>query len=143
MALNLDKSQLYFFNTQVAIQNHISRLLGIPKSSLSSNYIGVPLTGVVARNISWDILLLSISNRLNNWTFRSLNIATRLVLLKIVLQSLPTNLFTSLAGPQYFIRDIRNIQCSSLWHGNHPNKKWVLVGWDKICRPKTLGGLGL
>jgi hypothetical protein len=143
MALNLDKSQLYFFNTPVAIQNHISRLLGIPKSSLPSNYLGIPLTGESARNISWDNLLLSISNRLNNWTFRSLNLAARLVLLKYVLQAFPTYLFTTLAAPQSVIRAIRNIQRSFLWHGHHPNKKWVLVGWDKICRPKALGGLGL
>jgi hypothetical protein len=45
MALNLDKSKLYFFNTPIVVQNHISRLLGIPKSSLPSNYLGIPLTG--------------------------------------------------------------------------------------------------
>jgi hypothetical protein len=48
MALNLDKSKLYFFNTPVVVQNHISCLLGIPKSSLPSNYLGIPLTGVPA-----------------------------------------------------------------------------------------------
>jgi hypothetical protein len=45
MALNLDKSKLYFFNTSIVVQNHVSRLLGIPKSSLPSNYLGIPLTG--------------------------------------------------------------------------------------------------
>jgi hypothetical protein len=45
MALNLDKSKLYFFNTPIGVQNHISRFLGIPKSSLSSNYLGIPLIG--------------------------------------------------------------------------------------------------
>jgi hypothetical protein len=45
MALNLEKYKLYFFNTPVAIQNHISRLLGVPKISLPSNYLGIPLTG--------------------------------------------------------------------------------------------------
>jgi hypothetical protein len=143
MALNLEKSKLYFFNTLVAIQNHISHLLGIPKSSLPSNYLGIPLTGAPTHNISWDSLLLSISNRLNNWTFRPLNIAARLVLLKFVLQALPTYLFTALATPQSVIQAIRNIQRNFLWHGHHPNKKWALVGWDKICKPKSLGGLGL
>jgi exonuclease III len=100
MALNLEKSKLYFFNTPPPVQRHISRLMGIPRSSLPSNYLGVPLTGVAASNISWDSLLLSISNRLRNWTFRPLNIASRLVLLKSVLQALPTYLFTALAAPK-------------------------------------------
>jgi exonuclease III len=70
MTLNLDKSKLFFFNTPVAVQLHISKILGIPRSSLPSNYLGIPLTGASAKSISWDNLLLSISNRLANWTFR-------------------------------------------------------------------------
>lgn len=143
MTLNLDKSKLYFFNTPTTVQIHISRLQGIPKSSLPSNYLGIPLTGAAARSISWDNLLLSISNRLRNWTFRPLNIVARLVLLKFVLQTLPTYLFTSLAAPKQVIKAIRNLQRNFLWHGHQPNKKWALVGWGKICTPKSMGGLGL
>jgi hypothetical protein len=66
MTLNLDKSKIFFFNTPVVVQLHISKLLGIPKSSLPSNYLGIPLRGALAKSISWDSLLLSISNRLAN-----------------------------------------------------------------------------
>jgi hypothetical protein len=52
MSLNLEKSKLYFFNTLTSVQLHISRLLGILKSSLPSNYLGIPLTGAAARSIS-------------------------------------------------------------------------------------------
>jgi ribonuclease HI/exonuclease III len=143
MELNLDKSKLYFFNTPPPVQRHISRLLGIPRSSLPSNYLGVPLTGAAASHISWDSLLLSISNRLRNWTFRPLNIASRLVLLKSVLQALPTYLFTALAAPKKVIKAIRTLQRNFLWSGHQPNKKWALVNWDKLCMPKNQGGLGL
>ena len=66
MLLNLDKSKLYFFNTPASVQAHLSRLLGIARSSLPSTYLGIPLTRELAKSISWDNLLLSISNRLNN-----------------------------------------------------------------------------
>jgi hypothetical protein len=98
-SLNLDNSQLFFFNAPMAIQTHIYMLLGIPKSSLPSNCLGIPLTGETIHIISWDSLLLSISNHLNNWIFFSLNLAARLVLLKYVLQALPTYLFTTLTTP--------------------------------------------
>jgi hypothetical protein len=143
MLLNLDKSKLYFFNTPVSVQAHLSRLLGIARSSLPSTYLGIPLTGESAKSISWDSLLLSISNRLNNWTFRPLNIAARLVLLKSVLQALPTYLFTALAAPSSVIKAIRNLQRNFLWKGNQNNKKWALVGWENLCKPKKLGGLGI
>jgi exonuclease III len=143
MLLNLDKSKLYFFNTPASVQAHLSRLLGIARSSLPSTYLGIPLTGESAKSISWDSLLLSISNRLNNWTFRPLNIAARLVLLKSVLQALPTYLFTALAAPISVIKAIRSLQRNFLWKGNQNNKKWALVGWDKLCKPKKRGGLGI
>jgi hypothetical protein len=143
MSLNYDKSKIYFFNTPSPIQIHISILLGIPLSSLPSNYLGVPLTGVASRSISLDSLLLSNSNRLSNWTFRPLNIASWLVLLKSVLHTLPTYLFTVLAAPKHVIRAIRNLQRNFLRHGHQPNKKWALVNWDKLCMPKRQGGLGL
>jgi hypothetical protein len=136
MLLNLDKSTLYFFNTPFAVQNHISRLLGIPKSSLPSTYLGIPLMGEPTHSISWDNLLLSISHRLSNWTFRPLNIAARLVLLKSVLQALPTYLFIALVAPISVIRAIRGLQRNFLWHGHQANKKWALVGWDKLFKPK-------
>jgi hypothetical protein len=122
MLLNLDKSKLYFFNTPASVQAHLSRLLGIARSSLPSTYLGIPLTGESARSISWDSLLLSIANRLNNWTFRPLNIAARLVLLKSVLQALPTYLFTALAAPISVIKAIRSLQRNFLWKGHQNNK---------------------
>jgi hypothetical protein len=64
MTLNLEKSKLFFFNTPMAVQIHISKILGIPRSSLLSNYLGILLTGAPAKSISWDSLLISISNRL-------------------------------------------------------------------------------
>jgi hypothetical protein len=98
-SLNLDNSQLFFFNASMAIQTHIYRLLGIPKSSLPSNCLVIPLTGAAIHIISWDNLMLSISNHLNNWIFFSLSLSARLVLLKYVLQELPTYLFTTLTTP--------------------------------------------
>jgi hypothetical protein len=98
---------------------------------------------VPTKSISWDSLLLSISNRLASWTFRPLNLAARLVLLKSVLQSLPTYLFTALATPKKIIKAIRNLQRNFLWQGVQPNRKWALVSWDKVCAPKCLGGLEL
>jgi exonuclease III len=143
MSLNLDKSNLYFFNTPIPIQVHISRLLGIPRSSLPSKYLGVPLSSAAARSISWNSVILSISNRLKHWTFRPLNLASRLVLLKSVLQALPTYLFSVLAAPKHVIKAIQTLQRNFLWHGHQPNKKWALVSWDKLCMPKSQGGLGL
>jgi hypothetical protein len=114
--------------------------LGIP----TSTRCGFGALGIASFYLqTWDNLLLSISNHLNNWYFRSLNLATPLVLLKYFLQALSTYLFITIAVPQSVIKAIKNPQQTFLWHGHHPDKKWALVGWDKICRPKSKGVLGL
>jgi hypothetical protein len=41
--INTKKSQIFFFNTPLAIHNHITCILGFSRSSLPSNYVGVPL----------------------------------------------------------------------------------------------------
>jgi hypothetical protein len=36
------------------------------------------------------------------------------------------------------------MQRNLLWHGHDPGKKkWALVRWEKFCKPKYIGGLGL
>jgi hypothetical protein len=79
---------------------------------------------------------------MRNWTFRPLNIASRLVLLKSVLQALPTYLFTALAAPKKIIKAIRMLQRNFLWQGVQPKKKWALVNWDRLCMPKSQGRAG-
>jgi len=139
----LDKSQIFFFNTPPVIQQHISRLLGVPRSSLSSNYPGLPLSESVEWNIFWDSLILSISNRLSSYTFRTLNIPSRLILLKEMFQAIPTYIFLGLVVPQTIIKSIIKIQQNFLSHGHEQGKKWALVSWEKICRPTPLGRLAL
>jgi hypothetical protein len=52
-------------------------------------------------------------------------------------------MFSSLASLETIIKSIRNLHRNFLWNGHDPRKKWALVSWDKVCKPKSLGGLGL
>lgn len=44
MEVNLTKSKVFFFNTHIAIERNVSRILGFQRESLPSKYLGVPLT---------------------------------------------------------------------------------------------------
>jgi ribonuclease HI/exonuclease III len=140
---NKAKSLIFFFNTPPQIQRHISALLGFKRSSLPSKYLGIPLIDNALKNSSWDPLLSSFAKRLSSWTFRALNLPSRLVLLKAVLQALPVYAFSALAAPSFILTAIKRIQRNFLWQGIAKEKKIALVSWDKICKPKKNGGLGL
>jgi hypothetical protein len=46
-------------------------------------------------------------------------------------------------APKGILQKIRAIQRDFLWRGAENKKKWALVAWEKVCRPKGKGGLGL
>lgn len=52
-------------------------------------------------------------------------------------------LYLALASPKAMSNTIKNFQRNFLWGGVEKNKKWALVAWEKMCRPKKYGGLGI
>lgn len=72
-----------------------------------------------------------------------MNLANRLVLTKAVLQSIPIFMLSSLPTLKGVLQQFRNIQRDFLWGKEETRKKWVLISWDKICKPMSHGSLGL
>eukprot|EP00253_Pinus_taeda_P023386 PITA_23386 len=142
-SINANKSQLFFFNTPVSTQRNIARILGFSIAVLPSKYLGALLMVSALKHASWRTLLDKLEARLSSWTYRSLNIASRLILIKSVLQAMPLYLFSILAAPKWVLKAIRNLQRSFLWGSTGLNRKWALVKWTEVCQPKSNGGLGL
>jgi hypothetical protein len=69
MDVNLSKSQIFFFNTPVEIQHHLTLLLGFTCNTLPSTYLGIPLIDNPLKNLSWDSLLSKFRKKLSLWTF--------------------------------------------------------------------------
>eukprot|EP00253_Pinus_taeda_P020669 PITA_20669 len=104
---------------------------------------GAPLLDSAHKHSSWTSLLERLEARLSLWTHRSLNMASRLVLIKAVLQCLPLYLFSILAAPKWVLKAINNLQRNFFWGSTGLNRKWALVKWEKACLPKKAGGIGL
>ena len=60
-----------------------------------------------------------------------------------MLQAFPTYMFSTMLEPTYILWDLRNIQRKFLRSGTQDPHKWALVNWDSVCKPKSMGGLGL
>eukprot|EP00253_Pinus_taeda_P021755 PITA_21755 len=141
--INSIKSQICFFNTHPTTQRAIARILGFSIASLPTKYLGAPLFAYARKHSSWTSLLEKLEAKLSLWTHRSLNMASRLILIKAVLQSMPLYLFSILAAPKGILKAIKKLQRNFLWGCSGPNRKWALVKWEKACLPKNGGGIGL
>lgn len=101
------------------------------------------MTDSAMKHSSWRILLENLEARLSSWTRRALNMASRLVLIKAVLQSMPLYLFSIMAAPKWVLKEIKHIQRSFLWGNSGQHHKRALVKWDTFFLPKCAGGTGL
>lgn len=52
-------------------------------------------------------------------------------------------MLSALPAPIGVLQQFWNIQQDFLWGKEETRKKWALVSWEKIYKPKNQGGLGL
>eukprot|EP00253_Pinus_taeda_P033272 PITA_33272 len=141
--VRLTKSKIFFFNTDISIQRNLSRILGFQRDSLPSKCLGVPLTNKLLHKDIWEPVLNKLKDKISRWTNRALNLAGRLILTKAILQTIPIYMQSAILAPTGVNVQIRNIQRDFLWGKGEEKKKWALVAWERVCKPKSHGGLGL
>jgi hypothetical protein len=67
----------------------------------------------------------------------------RIMLIKSILMAMSIYFFLVLAIPLHIYQKLCIIQRNCLWGGTKRENKWVLITWEKMCEPKSLGNLGL
>ena len=94
--VSLEKSKVFFFNIDIAIQRNITRILGFQRDQLPSKYFGIPLTDKPLSKEVWEPIINKLQDKIRKWTCRSLNLAGRLVLTQVVLQAIHIFMFSTL-----------------------------------------------
>jgi hypothetical protein len=143
MEINKEKSCTFIFNTPDSIKAHLTRTLGFRQGDLPTKYLGNQLDINPTRMKNWQGVIDKIKNRLASWPFRSLNIASRIVLLKSVLQSIPIYPLSIKATSKGVCTKLKEIFGKFLWEGPKQQRKWALVSWKNLVKRKEEGGLGI
>eukprot|EP00253_Pinus_taeda_P019943 PITA_19943 len=143
MEINKEKSCTFIFNTPEKIKAHLSRMLGFRHGELPTKYLWNQLDINPRRIENWQQVIKKLKNRLASWCFRSLNIAGRLVSLKLVLQSITIYPLSIMAVPKGVRTKMKGIFGKIIWGGPKQQRKWALVSWKNLTKRKEEGGLGL
>jgi hypothetical protein len=125
--INHSKSMIYLFNTNPAIQRNLANILGFERKILPMKYLGIPLMDRACKMATWEGVINKLQERVKIWTYRSLNLAGRLILSKAVLQVIPTYMMSVFPAPKGILHKLRAIQREFLWQGAENKKKWALV----------------
>ncbi|KAM0069892.1 putative RNA-directed DNA polymerase [Helianthus debilis subsp. tardiflorus] len=143
LKINIDKSNLYGIGVGVEESNELASVLGCKSDSLPFKYLGLKVGANMNRVSNWQPVFDIFRSRLAKWKSNLLSIGGRVVIIKSVLESLPTYYFSLYKAPKKVIADLEAMIKNFLWGGSSDVRKTHWVAWDRVARHKKEGGLGL
>jgi hypothetical protein len=139
---NPNKSSFFCSGIQLEDKESMLNLLQMQEGSLLVRYLGVPLISKRLSAVDCEDLVAKIAGRIDSWLVKHLSFAGRLQLLSSVLFSLQVFWARVFILPKKIIRIIEQKFNRFMGSGADSRAK-AKVAWDKICFPKSEGGLGI
>ena len=124
------------------MQNHILAEFGVAEVKHYEEYLGLPT--LVGRNkrASFDKLKQRVWKRLQGWEGKLLSQAGREVLIKSVIQSIPTFTMSCFKLPVTLCQEIESLTRKFWWGQRGERRKIHWVRWGELCKHKEAGGMG-
>ncbi|GLT27734.1 hypothetical protein SLA2020_027110 [Shorea laevis] len=141
--VNLQKSSITFSpNVQHRTRESILRTLGMQETEQAGRYLGFPSQVGRSRSAAFSNLKTKFWSQINEWREQPLSRAGREILIKSVLQSLPTYVMSLFCLPVTLCSELERIMNKYWWGGGEDTHKIHWMEWRKLAASKRLGGLG-
>ncbi|XP_020694000.1 uncharacterized protein LOC110107899 [Dendrobium catenatum] len=141
--INYEKSSIMF---PKHLRNHldICHELSIHTIVDKITYLGIPLSFYWLKIGDFLPLLDCLNRKLNGWKDNLLSFAGRLQYLKFTIQNTIAYWIRGSILPKAIYKVYKKLSSRFLFFGDvNSGKKLHMLSWDKICNPKSKGGLGI
>jgi hypothetical protein len=127
MRINFDKNDLLTIGIDEKRVNEYFKIFCCKKSEFPVKYLGVPLHFTNLRQEDIQPIIDKIIKRIAGWKGRLLSCASRLILLKTCLASVPIYLMSIIKFPKWAITMINSQMSHFLWNNNEDCHKYHLA----------------
>lgn len=140
--INLEKSTIIFSpNAQAETGDAIRQILPFQEVDKFDKYLGLPSRIGKSKTEVFSYLKERLWARVQGWQEKTLSMAGREILIKSVLQAIPTYVMSCFRLPRSILDEVEKIIRGFWWRGKKPRGiSWM--AWAQLCRPKSEGGLG-
>ena len=141
--INSDKTALFFSNNaSFATKEEVKNLLGVPEIKEYERYLGLPVVVGRRKKASLNYIKDRVWGKLQGWKEKILSQASKEVLLKVVVQVIPTFGMSCFRLPIGLCQDIEMLIRKFWWEQRGDSRKIHWTKWEVLCEPKSEGGLG-
>jgi ribonuclease HI len=142
--VNLSKSKVFFSpNVNPVLRHHLCGILRVSSTPNIGKYLGFPLRPNGRSSRDFDFIVEKVQAKLSSWKAKLLSPAGRVVLIQSVTSSIPAYYMQNVALPVRTCSKLDKLNRDFLWGSSSDRKRMHMVGWEKVCKPKDKGGLGL
>ena len=143
-SISENKSRVYFSpNVDIDSMESFCDILGFKSTPNLGKYLGFPIKHRGASNKDLNFVLDRVKHKLAGWKANLLSLAGRAVLIQALTSTIPAYVMQCTALPERLLNNIDRVNRNFLWGSSENTKKTHWVGWHKVIKPKTEGGLGI
>ena len=141
--LNRAKTSLFFSsNTAHEVQEEIKSRFSAQVIKQHEKYLGFPLLVGKNRKNSFKEIKDKLARKLAGWKEKLLSKAGKEILVKVVAQAIPTYSMSCFKIPDLLCDEMTSLMRNFWWGQKHNERKIAWISWDKLCTPKSQGGMG-
>jgi hypothetical protein len=141
--INYEKSSIFFSKKcSNNLKEAVKEKIHVSNEALTERYLGLPTDVGRSKGGAFKYLKDQVWKRVQGWMEQSLSAGGKEVLIKAVVQAVPTYSMGCFRLPRGLYQAI-NAMIRKFWWGSKEGKrKTCWIPWEKMTQPKHLGGLG-
>ena len=141
--VNRDKRSIFLSsNTPDTVRNSLKAIMNIQVEAFSEKYLGLPTAVGRITSGTFDHMSERARGKIQGWSEKLLACAGHEVLLKTVVQAIPTYPMSTFLLTKKVCKSITSPMAKYFWSSSLDKKSMHWVSWKELATPKCNGGMG-